>query len=121
VANPAPSNDRLPWLTEVPRTAAPPPPPRTRWEFPWGAVFIGLAFAFVAVAAYYLGIRKATQPAEVAGSQSVPLERPYEEPVPSPAAPAEEDMPPPLPAPLQPCDRATAAAPTSRGSLGHQR
>lgn len=79
MAQPAASNDRLPWLTEVPRTPAA-PPPKQRWKFPWGAVLIGLAFAFVAVAAYYLGIRKAMAPADPVEQPSMPLDEPYEAP-----------------------------------------
>jgi hypothetical protein len=85
--------DRLPWLTEVPRIGPDSPPKKPRWEFPWGAVLIGVAFAFVAVAAYYLGIRKAARPGETAATQSMPLDRPYEETAPPPAASAEEPLP----------------------------
>ncbi len=84
MAEPATPNERLPWLTEVPRIG-PPPPPKKRWEFPWGAVLIGLAFAFVAVAAYYLGIRKAVEGRQPETARTMPLEQPYEEP--APAAP----------------------------------
>jgi hypothetical protein len=79
VAQPAASNDRLPWLSEVPRAPAT-PPPKQRWKFPWGAVLIGLAFAFVAVAAYYLGIRKAMTPDDQVEQPSMPLDQPYEAP-----------------------------------------
>lgn len=91
MAQPVPSNDRLPWLTEVPRTI-PETPQRRRWRFPWGAVLIGLAFAFVAVAAYYLGVRRAPDPNATTADGSVPLEQPYEEePMPSVAEPAVEE------------------------------
>ena len=49
--------DRLPWLSEIPRIGLKPEPERSR--FPWAAVAIGLAFAFIAVAAYLLGFRNA--------------------------------------------------------------
>lgn len=101
MAQPLPSNDRLPWLTEVPRIG-PEAPPKRRWEFPWGAVLIGLAFAFVAVAAYYLGIRKAANPDDPAQTRSVPLDRPYEETLPEPTVGNQVDQP----------DLATAETPT---------
>jgi hypothetical protein len=59
-----------------------------------GAVLIGLAFAFVAVAAYYIGIRKAGRPDQVAETQSLPLDRPYEdEALPQPGPADEADVP----------------------------
>ena len=78
-------DDRLPWLTEVPRTEPPPAPPRKRWKFPWAAVLIGLAFAFVAAAAYWLGVRKGAPVEGTVASRTMPLEQPYDQTLPAPA------------------------------------
>jgi hypothetical protein len=91
MAQPIPTNDRLPWLTEVPRIGAQPPAAKQKWRFPWGAVLIGLAFAFVAVAAYYLGIRRAVQPDDARPGPSMPLEQPYEEPLAEAAPPPADE------------------------------
>jgi hypothetical protein len=115
MAQPIPTNDRLPWLTEVPRIGAQPPAAKRKWQFPWGAVLIGLAFAFVAVAAYYLGIRRAVEADDARPGPSMPLEQPYEEPVADAAPPAEEE------AALEEVANVAEPAPTARRTAAIQR
>lgn len=81
--------DRLPWLSEIPRIGLKPEPERSR--FPWAAVAIGLAFAFIAVAAYLLGFRNAGVGTE-AKTRAMPLDQPFEQ-TPPPARAATEDNP----------------------------
>ena len=81
--------DRLPWLSEIPRIGLKPEPERSR--FPWAAVAIGLAFAFIAVAAYLLGFRNAGVGTETK-TPAMPLDQPFEQ-TPPPARAATEDNP----------------------------
>ncbi len=80
---PAPSQpDRLPWLTEVPRMA-PPPPKRARAPFPWLALLAGFAFLVVAGAAYWFGTRQGTSSDQGNGVvQTQPFDQPFDVAVP---------------------------------------
>jgi len=51
------SGDRLPWLTEVPKSAPPPPPAKRKLQLPLLAFLLGILFALIAVGAYWLGSR----------------------------------------------------------------
>jgi hypothetical protein len=53
------SGDRLPWLTEVPRSA-PPPQPAKRKKLPLLAFLLGALFALIAVGFFWLGSRPST-------------------------------------------------------------
>jgi hypothetical protein len=53
------SDDRLPWLTEVPRSA-PPPQTAKRKKLPLLAFLLGALFALIAVGFFWLGSRPST-------------------------------------------------------------
>lgn len=75
--------DRLPWLTEVPRTAPPPPVPKRKRQLPWLAFLLGGLFALIGVGAYWLGARQGEE-------DRLDAERPG-------MAAQEEHAPPPVP------------------------
>ena len=49
--------DRLPWLTEVPRSAPPPATAERRMKLPLLAFLLGALFALIAVGSFWLGSR----------------------------------------------------------------
>lgn len=51
------TGDRLPWLTEVPKSAPPPPAARRKLRLPLLAFLLGILFALIAVGAFWLGSR----------------------------------------------------------------
>jgi hypothetical protein len=69
------ASDRLPWLTEVPRTP-PPAPERPRRRAPWGPIAAGLAIVGVGAGAYWLGTRNSEPSAAGTGATDIVLPEP---------------------------------------------
>lgn len=69
------AGDRLPWLTEVPKSAPPPAPAKRKLHLPLLAFLLGILFALIAVGAFWLGSRP-TSGLSTADAGSDAAERP---------------------------------------------
>ncbi|WP_152569597.1 SPOR domain-containing protein [Sphingomonas ginsengisoli (ex An et al. 2013)] len=66
------TGDRLPWLTEVPRTTPPPPATKRKLRLPLLAFLLGALFALIAIGAFWLGSRPSSGGNAVAQQEERP-------------------------------------------------